>query len=158
RGRGNTREWGRRRPRPRVKMTRFSRTRRGTRLAMTTETVRISPPTGRRIRLQGTVQGVGFRPWVYRVARDTAVTGRVRNVSAGVTIEAFGPPDALDAFVDRLANDATRPAAAVVERLHEEPIAFEEAPAFSIDPSAATVDQRVSIPPDLAACPECLAE
>ena len=114
--------------------------------------------TGRRIRLQGTVQGVGFRPWVYRVARDSAVTGRVRNDSAGVTIEAFGPAAALDAFVDRLAHDAARPPAAVVERLVEEPIAFENADAFSIVPSASTGEQHVSIPPDLATCPDCLAE
>jgi hydrogenase maturation protein HypF len=114
--------------------------------------------TGRRIRLQGTVQGVGFRPWVYRVARDSAVTGRVRNDSAGVTIEAFGPEAALNAFVDRLAHDASRPPAAVVERLVEELIAFENADAFSIVPSASTGEQHVSIPPDLATCPECLAE
>ena len=114
--------------------------------------------TGRRIRVQGTVQGVGFRPWVYRVARDAAVTGRVRNDSAGVTIEAFGPAEALDTFVDRLAHDAARPAAAVIERLVEEAIAFEDAPAFSIDASAVTGDRHVSIPPDLATCPDCLAE
>jgi hydrogenase maturation protein HypF len=114
--------------------------------------------TGRRIRLQGTVQGVGFRPWVYRVARDAAVTGRVRNDSSGVTIEAFGPAAALDAFVDRLAHDTARPAAAVVDRVLEEPIAYEHAPAFSIDASAETGEQHVSIPPDLATCPDCLAE
>ena len=57
---------------------------------------------GRRIRIQGTVQGVGFRPWVYRTARQTGVTGRVRNDSAGVTIEAFGDESALGRFVDAL--------------------------------------------------------
>ena len=45
---------------------------------------------GRRILIRGTVQGVGFRPWVYRVARQSGVTGRVHNDTAGVTIEAFG--------------------------------------------------------------------
>lgn len=114
--------------------------------------------SGRRIRVQGTVQGVGFRPWVYRIARATAVTGRVRNDTAGVTIEAFGSAGALDAFVERLAHDAARPAAAVVDRLEAEPIAFEEARDFAIVASAAAVDARVSIPPDLATCPDCLAE
>src|SRR4030095_10570338 len=116
--------------------------------------------TGRRIRLQGTVQGVGFRPWVYRVARDAAVTGRVRNDSSGVTIEAFGPAAALDAFVDPLPplpapaprspacvgrppHTTARPAAAVVARVLEEPIAYEHAPAFSIDASAETGEQHV---------------
>lgn len=108
--------------------------------------------------MQGTVQGVGFRPWVYRVAQATAVTGRVRNDTAGVTIEAFGPTGALDAFVERLAHDAARPAAAVVDRMEAEPIAFEETRGFSIAPSAAATDPRVSIPPDLATCAECLAE
>jgi len=114
--------------------------------------------TGRRIRVQGTVQGVGFRPWVYRVAHDVAVTGRVRNDSAGVTIEAFGPPATLDAFVDRLEHDAARPVAAAVERLETEPIGYEAVAEFSIDASTAADELRVSIPPDLATCPACLAE
>jgi hydrogenase maturation protein HypF len=113
---------------------------------------------GRRIRMQGTVQGVGFRPWVYRVAQAAAVTGRVRNDTAGVTIEAFGPTEALDAFVDRLVHDAARPAAAVVDRMESEPIAFEAGTGFDIVPSAVSTNPRVSIPPDLATCPACLAE
>ena len=52
------------------------------------------PPGPRRtaaaITLTGTVQGVGFRPFVYRLAHDAGVAGRVRNDAAGVTIEAFG--------------------------------------------------------------------
>jgi hydrogenase maturation protein HypF len=108
--------------------------------------------------MQGTVQGVGFRPWVYRVAQAAEVTGRVRNDTAGVTIEAFGSTGALDAFVDRLAHDAARPAAAVVDRMEAEPIAFEDAQGFAIVPSTASPDPRVSIPPDLATCPECLGE
>jgi hydrogenase maturation protein HypF len=119
---------------------------------------RIAVPGGRRIRMQGTVQGVGFRPWVFRVAREAAVTGRVRNDSAGVTIEAFGSAGQLDAFVERLAHDTARPAAAIVERMQAEPIAFERIPEFTIVASAATDDPHVSIPPDLATCPECLAE
>src|SRR6478672_9051562 len=108
--------------------------------------------------MQGTVQGVGFRPWVYRVARQAAVTGRVRNDSAGVTIEAFGSTGALDMFVERLAHDGTRPAAAVIERMVEEAMPFEPTDGFAIVASAATDEQHVSIPPDLATCPECLAE
>ena len=45
---------------------------------------------GRRIDIRGTVQGVGFRPWVYRLAHELGVHGRVRNDARGVTIEAFG--------------------------------------------------------------------
>jgi hydrogenase maturation protein HypF len=114
--------------------------------------------TGRRIRVQGTVQGVGFRPWVYRVARDVTVTGRVRNDTAGVTIEAFGSAATLDTFVDRLEHDAARPAAAVVDRIESESIDYEPVAGFSIDASAPASELRISIPPDLATCPECLAE
>jgi len=108
--------------------------------------------------MQGTVQGVGFRPWVYRLAHDVAVTGRVRNDTAGVTIEAFGPTATLDAFVDRLEHDNARPAAAAIERLEIEPIGYEQVAEFSIDASASADELRVSIPPDLATCPACLAE
>ena len=57
---------------------------------------------GRRIEVRGTVQGVGFRPWVYRLAREEGISGRVRNDARGVTIEAFGSPEALEAFLRRL--------------------------------------------------------
>src|SRR4051812_19647768 len=113
---------------------------------------------GRRIRVCGTVQGVGFRPWVYRIARATAVTGRVRNDTAGVTIEAFGAPAAIEAFVDRLEHDPARPAAAVVDRIEAERIPFEPAASFAIVPSAPAAEPRVSIPPDLATCDACAAE
>ena len=43
---------------------------------------------GKRIRIRGTVQGVGFRPWVYRMAVETGVSGRVWNDASGVTIDA----------------------------------------------------------------------
>ena len=48
---------------------------------------------GRRIEIRGVVQGVGFRPWVYRLATEGGVAGRVRNDAAGVTIDAFGSED-----------------------------------------------------------------
>ena len=57
---------------------------------------------GRRIEVRGIVQGVGFRPWVYRLAREEGIGGRVSNGTEGVTIEAFGLDAALDAFLDRL--------------------------------------------------------
>src|SRR5581483_5168034 len=110
---------------------------------------------GRRIRIQGTVQGVGFRPWVYRMAHSAGVTGRVRNDSAGVTIEAFGEQDALARFVDALKNP---PAAARILAFDQSAIAAEAAPDFEIVASERTCDHVVSIPPDLATCPECTAE
>ena len=114
------------------------------------------PGQGRRIALTGTVQGVGFRPFVYRLAHETGVGGRVRNDAAGVTIEAFGSADALDAFQARLVRD--RPAAAVIHGVRAEPIPPEPVAAFEIVESGGAAERRVAIPPDLATCPDCLRE
>jgi hydrogenase maturation protein HypF len=110
---------------------------------------------GRRIRIQGTVQGVGFRPWVYRIARSAGITGRVRNDSAGVTIEAFGDERALARFLDAL---KIPPPAARILTFHLTEIAAETAEDFAIVASEAGDGPRVSIPPDLATCPDCVAE
>jgi hydrogenase maturation protein HypF len=95
---------------------------------------------------------------VYRVAQAEAIRGRVRNDNAGVTIEAFGTSAALQRFADRLAHDLSIPAAAVVEHVQTEPIDYEPASGFAIVASEAGDEARVSIPPDLASCPECVAE
>jgi hydrogenase maturation protein HypF len=111
---------------------------------------------GRRIEIRGTVQGVGFRPWVYRVARQSGVTGRVHNDAAGVTIEAFGDCAALELFVARLHIDP--PPAARIREFQQAPIPAELDPDFVIVASADAGTPRVSIPPDLATCPQCAAE
>jgi hydrogenase maturation protein HypF len=118
--------------------------------------MRISVLEGRRIELRGIVQGVGMRPWIYRVAIAHGVTGRVWNGVSGVTIEAFGDGSTLDAFVRALRADA--PAAAVIDTLDEFSIPGEDSAAFSIVESADGPERRVSIPPDLASCAECRAE
>jgi hydrogenase maturation protein HypF len=99
---------------------------------------------------------VGFRPWVYRIAREEGIQGRVRNDARGVTIEAFGGPAALDAFLRRIGTEA--PPAARVREIEEAPIAAEAVSGFAIVPSEGEGARRVSIPPDLATCPECLRE
>jgi hydrogenase maturation protein HypF len=111
---------------------------------------------GRRIEVRGTVQGVGFRPWVYRLAREEGLAGRVRNDALGVTIEAFGSPASLDRFVGRIRTEA--PPAATVDDVRVDPIPAETPGGFEIVPSDGGKARRVSIPPDLATCPECLAE
>ena len=111
---------------------------------------------GRRIAVTGTVQGVGFRPFVYRIARETGVAGRVRNDAAGVTIDAFGTAAALDRFVARLRADP--PPAAVVAELTEASIPGEVVRGFEIVESGGTAERRAAIPPDLATCEACLAE
>ncbi len=106
--------------------------------------------------MRGTVQGVGFRPWLYRVAREEGVSGRVRNDAAGVTIEAFGSPAALAAFLRRIETD--RPPAAEVREVRARAIPAEPARGFEIVGSGTAGERRVSIPADLATCPECLRE
>lgn len=111
---------------------------------------------GKRIRIRGTVQGVGFRPWVYRIAVQAGVAGRVRNDSSGVTIDAFGPEEALGAF-ERSLHGPPPPAATIVE-FDTSRIPAEEASAFVIEGSVREVERRVSIPPDLATCDDCVRE
>jgi hydrogenase maturation protein HypF len=110
---------------------------------------------GRRIRIAGTVQGVGFRPWVYRVATREGLTGRVRNDAGGVTIDAFGDEPSLARFIAAL---GTPPPAAVIERVEIADIDHEPARSFDIVASEDSREPRVSIPPDLAACDDCVAE
>ena len=111
---------------------------------------------GRRIEIRGVVQGVGFRPWVYRLATEEGVAGRVCNDAAGVTIDAFGPAEALDDFVQRLTSAS--PAAAEIREVNAQPIPTERLDTFSIIESVHKSDRRISIPPDLATCAACLRE
>jgi hydrogenase maturation protein HypF len=115
-----------------------------------------APVEGRRIEIRGTVQGVGMRPFVFRLARALGVRGRVRNDARGVTIEAFAEASALDDFQRRLA--AERPAAAAFDEVRAGAIAPEPVADFVIVSSQGADERRVSIPPDLATCPACLAE
>ncbi len=121
---------------------------------------RIADPSrsaeGRRIEVRGTVQGVGYRPWVYRTARDAHVTGTVRNHTGGVTIEAFGPVAAIDEFIHKLTVAA--PPAAVVDGVTAAAIPFQPHAGFTIVDSERRAETRMAIPPDLAMCPQCGAE
>jgi hydrogenase maturation protein HypF len=111
---------------------------------------------GRRIRVRGIVQGVGFRPWVFRLARENGLAGRVCNDSRGVTIDAFGSDRALDSFLESLS--ASSPPAARIRELDWNPIPPEPASGFVIVESRAGESRHVSIPPDLPTCSDCLAE
>lgn len=111
---------------------------------------------GRRIEVRGTVQGVGFRPWVYRAAQRVGVVGRVRNDPGGVTIEAFGPETAIEAFLSELRLN--RPVSARVQELRSSVIPEEQLAEFVIESSVVVGAKALSIPPDLATCPQCQAE
>jgi hydrogenase maturation protein HypF len=108
-----------------------------------------------RIRVRGQVQGVGFRPHVWRLAQELGLVGWVRNDAQGVEIEAQGPALAVDALLDRLQRQAPPLARIVaIESRDQSPSATL---AFII---AASVRGRVdtAVTPDIAPCADCLAE
>jgi hydrogenase maturation protein HypF len=111
---------------------------------------------GRRIEVLGTVQGVGFRPWIYRLARGLGIGGQVHNDARGVTIEAFGEEAVLDRFLALI--ESTPPPAAAIRRLSWESIPARSGQDFVITSSQAGEQRRTSIPPDLATCPDCVRE
>ncbi len=76
-------------------------------------------PQRRRIRVSGSVQGVGFRPFVYRLARELDLVGFVGNDPAGVIVEVEGDPSGLDLFDSRLTCEA--PPASSIETILREP-------------------------------------
>lgn len=111
----------------------------------------------RRIAVQGIVQGVGFRPFVYRLAHELALVGSVCNEAVGVSIEIQGPGAALDDFVRRL--HAELPPGARIQRADVaelEPRVDERA--FVITSSREGQGRSVSIAPDRYLCAACLHE
>lgn len=110
----------------------------------------------RRVRVTGTVQGVGFRPFVYRLASELGLAGFVRNDSSGVLIEVEGPPDGVAALCERLVTDA--PPLARIASVSVSVIA----PAggrdgFRIVESTGGLPS-VPVSVDVATCAACLAE
>jgi hydrogenase maturation protein HypF len=113
-------------------------------------------PLGVRIDVDGLVQGVGFRPWVYAVATAAGIGGRVWNHPSGVTIEAFGEPTALRVLVEQLEHPPMP--AARVQDIRCQRIPYDAVESFEIVASRAGTDRRPSIPPDLALCDACRHE
>lgn len=107
-----------------------------------------------RIRVRGRVQGVGFRPFVWGLAKKQSLTGFVLNDSQGVLIEAEGAD--LDAFVAALRSDA--PPLARIDAIAAETIPVQNSSSFSIAESAAGAAVSTEIGPDTAVCDACLAE
>jgi hydrogenase maturation protein HypF len=109
------------------------------------------------VRVHGTVQGVGFRPFVYRLAGELALTGWVLNDAGGVALEIQGDPAAAQAFLARLQTDA--PPLARVERVEPAPQApSAQETGFTIRTSAAGERSMTAITADAATCDACLAE
>ncbi|MDN3284912.1 carbamoyltransferase HypF [Streptomyces thermocarboxydus] len=110
----------------------------------------------RRVTVRGTVQGVGFRPYVHRLATDLVLAGFVSNTASGVLIEVEGPPDGVARFCERLCAEPP-PLAAVTG------VGIEDLPATGADDtfrirSTERSAGRTLLPPDTATCTDCLRE
>jgi hydrogenase maturation protein HypF len=109
----------------------------------------------RRLDIAGVVQGVGFRPFVHRVASEHGLSGFVRNTPAGVTIEAEGPSAALDAFSEELVAGA--PPLARVAEVTTRGLPVSRDDGFAIVASDVGAGAAV-VPADSATCADCLRE
>ncbi len=119
-------------------------------------------PADRLLEIEGTVQGVGFRPFVVRLAARAGLRGWVRNNERGVILRAAGAPAALDAFAAALQSDA--PPAARITALQSRPVDTEAdlpavpAAGFLILESEIEAAPSAAVTPDLALCPDCRRE
>lgn len=117
-----------------------------------------APRVAARFEITGVVQGVGFRPFVHRLATRLDLDGTVSNDSTRVVVEVAGRPDALDELHRRLVRDA--PPLALVERVTRsdrlDPTAVERG--FRIVASEVVAGERTLVAPDTAVCEECVAE
>jgi len=111
----------------------------------------------RRLLVTGVVQGVGFRPHVYRLAAELGVVGSVRNTAAGVVVEAQASEAVLGELARRIADDA--PPLADVRTVTSEDLPEERGlTGFEIVESQAQDGPRATVPPDCATCDDCLTE
>ncbi len=114
------------------------------------------PLERRRLIINGLVQGVGFRPFLFNLAREHGLSGWVRNNFAGVELEIQGPARALDGFAAELLSRA--PSAARIETVRSEPVLVVPVePGFQIIPSASGTVQGSPLP-DQGLCAACAAE
>ena len=110
----------------------------------------------RQIEVSGIVQGVGFRPYVYRLAAGGRLAGTICNTTSGVTIEVQGPVEAVDNFVQRLPADAPPLARITSVDVHDIPCNGDRD--FRIVHSQNKDEVRTLISPDAAICSDCLRE
>jgi hydrogenase maturation protein HypF len=113
-------------------------------------------PEGVHIEVRGAVQGVGFRPFVYRLAHELGLTGWVNNSAQGVVIEVCGPEMHLHTFLARLADE--KPPAALIQEILSRPILSNGYTTFEIIHSDSSGPVTTLVSPDLALCADCLRE
>lgn len=108
------------------------------------------------IRLNGIVQGVGFRPFIYRLARSFGLLGKVYNSSHGVVVEVEGPREVIASFYEAIPQEQP-PLAVIIESSLEwgEPLGYTD---FSIDTSKGEKMATVLVAPDVGICQDCTRE
>lgn len=109
-----------------------------------------------RLEVEGMVQGVGFRPFVYRLARELGLTGWVQNTRNGVLIEVEGAVPVVEAFLRRLRTEI--PSSASVESMSAAVVPVLDDANFAINHCVGSGQRALAIPPDLATCADCLRE
>jgi hydrogenase maturation protein HypF len=109
-----------------------------------------------RIAVRGAVQGVGFRPFIYRLANELALHGWVNNSAQGVFIEVEGPRSELEKFLLRL--EAEKPPRSFIQSLESSWLDARGYPSFEIRESEAGGAKSALVLPDIATCPDCLRE
>ncbi|MBN8729359.1 MAG: carbamoyltransferase HypF [Acidobacteria bacterium] len=115
-----------------------------------------SVPQRARLLVRGAVQGVGFRPFVYRLAREMSLAGFVQNTAAGVLIEVEGEAAAVALFQARLLTE--KPMPALIHGCDVQVLQPSLATGFVIHSSSSGVAKSAGVQPDLALCAECRAE
>ncbi len=108
------------------------------------------------LRIQGVVQGVGFRPFVYNLARRFNLRGFVLNDSLGVIIEVEGKKHTVELFLKKLKKEA--PPSSSIERIEKRRIPLKKDSGFKIEESKKQEEKFVFIPYDLSICDDCLDE
>jgi hydrogenase maturation protein HypF len=108
------------------------------------------------VHVEGTVQGVGFRPHVYRLATSLSLAGTARNDASGVAIDVEGEASAVELFLERLSGEA--PPLAVIEQITVDHVAPAGAHGFALLPSGPRGAETPLVTPDAATCAECLRE
>jgi hydrogenase maturation protein HypF len=109
-----------------------------------------------KVHIRGVVQGVGFRPFVYRLAKEQGLKGYVLNGTRGVEIEVEGTEGELKEFLRRL--EIEKPPYSAIENITSQFLPPKGYPDFSIKESDETGEKTVLIPSDMAICDDCLSE
>jgi len=109
-----------------------------------------------RIKFYGIVQGVGFRPFIYRIANSSNLVGFVKNLSDSVVIEVEGNEKNIEVFIEKVFTCA--PPLAKIEKFTKREIKLKNEKNFQILTSKKTSKKKIHISPDIAICKECFKE